>query len=687
MDVSKVTIRNFMPFYKSVEVNLQTDPDASLILIGGKNDRGKTAFFQALRFCLYGFEGTNVEVAQQRRRAINRRAATEGLGETSVQIEFTHNDAVYKIKRLIEFDEVDDPDDRRVNDCYVRVTKPSGSGEEDIVSRSDPNRKYNEFMNGILPESAADFFFFDGEELNRYAGSYETADNDVKEAIETVLGIKEIQNTIEDLEVWGEKYYREKWQETTDDVDELEDVADEIAGIEADLEANRTEKDSKERELEDLRTRLRQLKDEIADAKGVSEARERIKEIEDELGGDPDDDSDDGLRGELQAKREEQRELHTRLGPLMVGVGAQTMVDSYEVSLVGGLEDVIQYLLDADTCVCGNDITDEEKTQLERNLAEVQDDEMTTVLDLQEMADTHLDCLVDGVGPPDDLGVREAKREYVSLQGEIEQLETDIESLEAEKEEKQDIVDEAQVTEEEQEAMEEERDDLQREIGRLEGSIEDLGDEIDRLENEKEELESQVDRLDTANDEEARYRALMRLSSKCRDAWQNIKEEYVQDQRESVQTHASEIFRELTNKDEVYKGLTINEEYELDVQTVSGQRDIEEQNPSKGARQIIAYSFIAGLNQFTAREAPVVIDTPIGRLDPEHKDNLIRHFPDFQDQVVILYQPGELRERDIEKMKPDVAQHLQIHQREDDPEASDITEIDSQVELREVLAD
>lgn len=687
MKVIHVTIKNFMPYYGEVPVTLQPDSESPLVLMGGKNDRGKTAFFTALKFCLYGFEGSPAEIAEKRRHAINRRAAVEGRDETSVTIEFTHNETIYEINRVVEFDQVDDPDEREPNACYVTVTKPGISEDkEDVIERGDPNRKYNEFMNGILPESASDFFFFDGEQLDRYAGSYEETDADVREAIETVLGIKEIQNAVDDLDEWGYQYYQDKWEEKTEDVEELDDLSDRISEKESEIRAKQTEKDSEERELDQKELRLEQLEDEIADAKGVADARQRIKDIEVKIEGDEGDAGDDGLGSELEELRGDQRELHTRLGPLIIGVGAQTVMDEYDVSLVGGLEEVIEYLLDAETCVCGHEISDHEQEVLERNLSKVQDDEMSTVLDLQELADTHLDCLIRGSDPPEDLGVREAERKYVSLQGEIERIESDIEALKVEKEELEEEIEDATIDEDEAQALKEERDRVVESIGRLKESIKQLEDDIDELEADKEELEGELEGMDAASEEEKRYRKLMQLSDQCQEAWQNIKTKYMEAQRESVQEYASEIFLELTNKDDVYEGLIISEDYELDVQTVSGQRDIEEQKPSKGARQIIAYSFIAGLNQYTAREAPVVIDTPIGRLDPEHKDNLIHHLPNFRDQVVILYQPGELDERDVEKMEEYISHHFEIRQRDDDPESSVIESVESLTDLQRVLA-
>jgi DNA sulfur modification protein DndD len=686
MKVQRAIIKNFMPFYKEVPVDLQTSSDSPLILMGAKNDRGKTAFFTAMRFCLYGFEGNNAEKSEQRRQVINRKAALEGLSETSVTLEFTHNDNIYEIERVIEFDQVDEPDDRDWNECYVTVRKPSVSeGKEIVIEKApleDPAKKYNRFINGILPESASDFFFFDGEELNRYAGSYDDSNGDVREAIETVLGIREIQNAISDLRDEGKDYYQGEWQDKAEDVEELKDLSEQISEVQSDIEAKKTEKNSANSELKQKKKRRHQIEDELAEASGVADKQDRVNEIKEEIEGAG---QKDGLQDKLEEKRGERRELHSRLGPLMIGVGAKHTLDNYDVSIVSGMEDTIEYLLGRDNCVCGADIDEDAEKTLEHTLEQLQNDEMSTISELQGFASEHLECLTSG-DYPENLNVSQAKSEYVSIQDDIDGLKEDINDLEDEKETLEGEIEKATVTAEEAEALRDEKESLDENIGGLKTTIEDLDEKIDELEEEKRELEQTVNSMEAADEEEQRYRTLMSLSDQCADAWEEIRDKYVETQRESVEKHTSKIFQELTNKEDVYEGLTISKDYELDVKTISGNRDIEEQNPSKGARQIIAYSFIAGLNKFTAREAPVVIDTPIGRLDPEHKENLINYFPNFRDQVIILYQPGELDQEDIEQMGDNISSHLEIHQREDDPESSEVSPIESETELKRVLA-
>jgi DNA sulfur modification protein DndD len=686
MKVKRAIIKNFMPFYQEVSVDLQTSSDSPLILMGAKNDRGKTAFFTAMRFCLYGFEGGNAKKSERRRQVINRKAAVEGLEETSVTLEFTHNENIYEIERVIEFNQVDNPNEREWEACYVNVRKPSVSeGKEVVIDRApneDPAKKYNRFINGILPESASDFFFFDGEELDRYAGSYTDSDDDVREAIETVLGIREIQNAIEDLKDDGKNYYQSEWQDKAEDVEELKDLSDQISEVQSDIEAKKVEKDSASSTLDDKKTRRRQIEEELAEAAGVAKKQDRVNEIKKEIEGN---DQKKGLKTKLEDKRAERREIHSRLGPLMIGIGADLAIDNYDVSIVSGMEDTIKYLMNSDKCLCGADIDEDAKEILETNLEQIQNDEMSTISELQGFAEEHLDCLTSG-SHPENLNVSQAKSEYVTLQQDISGLQEDIEDLEDEKESLEDDIEKATVTAEEAESLRDTKTTLDEEIGGLKTTVDNLEEDIGELEKEKKELEQTVNSMEAADDEEQRYRTLMSISDQCAEAWEVIRDKYVETQRESVEKHASQIFQKLTNKKDVYEGLTISKGYELDVKTISGDRDIEEQNPSKGARQIIAYSFIAGLNKFTAREAPVVIDTPIGRLDPEHKENLINHLPNFRDQVVILYQPGELDEEDIDQMGNNISRHLEIHQQEGDPESSDISSIDSENELKRVLA-
>jgi hypothetical protein len=54
---------------------------------------------------------------------------------------------------------------------------------------------------------------------------------------------------------------------------------------------------------------------------------------------------------------------------------------------------------------------------------------------------------------------------------------------------------------------------------------------------------------------------------------------------------------------------------------------------------------------------------------------LVDYYHEFSDQVIILYQPNELDEEDIEEMRDYIAKHFHIRIRDDDSSSSTITEL------------
>ena len=89
-----------------------------------------------------------------------------------------------------------------------------------------------------------------------------------------------------------------------------------------------------------------------------------------------------------------------------------------------------------------------------------------------------------------------------------------------------------------------------------------------------------------------------------------------------------------------YRGLEINNNYGLSIIDSSG-RTVSIR--SAGAEQVVALSLIDGLNRTGRAIGPVVMDTPFGRLDPKHRDNVLKHLPSVTSQFVLLVHGGEIR--------------------------------------------
>jgi len=163
----------------------------------------------------------------------------------------------------------------------------------------------------------------------------------------------------------------------------------------------------------------------------------------------------------------------------------------------------------------------------------------------------------------------------------------------------------------------------------------------------------------------------------CKSAIIFAIESLVDETRREVQQLASDIFvNHLTNNPKLYRGIEITDNFELKIKTIAGTTlPVWIQAPSAGQSQIIATSFIAALNRYTAREAPVVIDTPIGRLDPVHRNNLIKYYPKIGPQVLILYQPSELTDTDISPIGKYVSSEWLMTRDPANPDATMVSEV------------
>ncbi|WP_330632924.1 AAA family ATPase [Halocatena halophila] len=639
MKIASVTFNNYKPYHSEVAVDLKTDDDKPLVLIEGQNDRGKSAFYSGLKFCLYGFEGTRTEVNEQQRQAINRKAAEDGLDETSVAVEFLHEDDVYEIKRVITFDQVDDPDERSPNNSYVTVEK-NGNQE---VGKSDLPHEYNEVINPILPEKASKFFFFDAEDdLQKYMKHTE----EVKQAIETVLGIEEIQNAIEDLRE-RQKQYNKKFLTAQSNVDEYSQIKQDLEEILFRKEHLESEKKRLKNDRDQAEKRLSGIEEDLGNIKEIAEKQSKLDDTENEI---------NNKESELDTKIDRRQDLLRLAGPLITAVGTSHVEQCYDFDSIDGGEEVIKHILESGTCICGDSLDKDDKESLRDQLEELASDGRKRTIKARDKASKL------------ELGSEQKKEEFTLVQRRIYELERDLRTLRSTRDDLEQEIDEA--TEDDHKQLKKQKEQTNEQIEELKSEIEDINQKIGKVEGEEEQKERRIDSLGGASEDEKYFRKLRDLTARSKEAMQDLKEEFVESRQTAVENHTSKTFRELTNKSDVYDGINITSEYKLQVKTDTATRDVQEQAPSAGATQIIAYSFIAGLNNYTARKAPVVIDTPLSRLDKEHKDNLIKYYPEFSEQVIILYHPRELEKEDIEYLSEYASKHLEIEQKEDEPEAA-----------------
>ena len=88
---------------------------------------------------------------------------------------------------------------------------------------------------------------------------------------------------------------------------------------------------------------------------------------------------------------------------------------------------------------------------------------------------------------------------------------------------------------------------------------------------------------------------------------------------------------------------------------------IDRNDLSAGEKQIYAIAMLDALGKTTRRNLPIVIDTPLGRLDSVHRMRLAEdYFPHASQQVVILSTDTEIDNSFYNKLAPHISRAYRL---------------------------
>ena len=84
---------------------------------------------------------------------------------------------------------------------------------------------------------------------------------------------------------------------------------------------------------------------------------------------------------------------------------------------------------------------------------------------------------------------------------------------------------------------------------------------------------------------------------------------------------------------------------------------------SAGERQLVVIAILWGLGRASGRPLPLIIDTPLGRLDSKHRDNLLDYYlPTASHQTILLATDAEITQADLPRLAPFLGgSHMLVH--------------------------
>ncbi|WP_411749758.1 DNA sulfur modification protein DndD [Serratia marcescens] len=130
----------------------------------------------------------------------------------------------------------------------------------------------------------------------------------------------------------------------------------------------------------------------------------------------------------------------------------------------------------------------------------------------------------------------------------------------------------------------------------------------------------------------------------------------------TLSTNFELAYRKLARKEDLQLNSHINPKT-FDVELVDDKGSIINRKLlSAGEKQIYAIAILEALAKTSGRDLPVIIDTPLGRLDSKHRDKLINnYFPEASHQVVLLSTDTEVDERYfVDQLRDDISHAYEI---------------------------
>jgi DNA sulfur modification protein DndD len=144
----------------------------------------------------------------------------------------------------------------------------------------------------------------------------------------------------------------------------------------------------------------------------------------------------------------------------------------------------------------------------------------------------------------------------------------------------------------------------------------------------------------------------LKAAAKAQETLKEFKKRLKLRKLNQLETLVTECFLYLLHKSNLVHRIQIDTEtFCLSLFDYEGQ-PVPKHRLSAGEKQLLAISLLWGLARASGRQLPVAIDTPLGRLDSTHRNNLVdRYFPQASHQVILLSTDTEIREEEVKRLR------------------------------------
>ena len=621
-----------------------------VVLVGGKNGAGKSTIFEAILLCLYGRAAIGERVRQSDYleylfQRMHRFPLGLGSSRASVTVEFDFVQAgvrhVYEVTR-----------------SWVAVSATPASINVSLDLRQDGQRlddldhsHWDDFLKELIPPGLSQLFFFDGEKIQRLA---EQDSQELGRSVKSLLNLDLVERLSADLQIYMARQARAAANDTDRvEIDKLAGLRDDLIARAKQLESERAEVQSSKLEhfestIEKLERKLRSEGSELAKARdefvaerghlliSVKQDEERLREL---AGGTLPFLLCPSLLHELSKSLAVASNQMTPIVRKRISAATSSLLKQFVSGALEGSEAIGLSARKKAADILGRELKSVLKDPPNRPLAK----------GIEHLSLTESRRLLSWIESALRDTAPEARRAGERLEKATRRLQQ-IEAALA-----------LAPTEDVLKLTVAEVNDAHKNLGAAQQEAKSLDEEVNRIRREIADVDRRLDRLSGKVKEGEKAEERTATVKRSQAALQQYLLAVTELKLRQLEREVTQCFGAICRKGDLVQQIRIDpKSFEIVLLDGHGHA-IPKERLSAGEKQVFAVALLWALGRTSGRPLPVIIDTPLARLDSDHRRLLVeRYLPSASHQVLVLSTDTEVDAAAFAALEPAVshAYHL-----------------------------
>lgn len=672
MIIDRVIISNLFSYRGQQTFDLSPDPNTqrNIALIHGRNGYGKTSFINSIKLLFLGTSDAMLSTVQTGRKLrprdyiqgagnewqgiLNTEARkVEPDGDFSITLEWTERGEKASVRRFWPIHQENYSDNG-----LLEITFSNG---QTITDQEDADA----FLENILPRHLLPFFIYDGEQVQTLAEANRTRQ---LEQIEKILDIA----TVDLLDEYIGKNISNWRREGSARIEqaELDKLHGELQSTLASHDALQAEARLLEEQNQEYTYKIKNLESYIQSKRAFA-----LQEDETRLTTQIDE-----IRKQLEQKTQQFADELTLIAPLLLvpellqlaerSLSHSTkQIESPIGKLLSELKKQLPHKLLHEEPLPYPDLYQDQRSFFQQKLAgllsmyeklyaptptaessdlkfkldSVRASKLLKRLQFFLQADTERQRL-----GREGQSISELKRQQRTIQQKLD----DVSSLDQDEQKK------FQEHKAEIGKLQTMRDEILKTIGQKEDAIKHTQRMVDQKQQSVKTQEAKLRQLSSSQEK-------LELAQKLQTIYRDYKQDLKKRRREQIEEKVNLRFNALMTSHNLIHRIKVDENFGLSYENRHGEL-IGMANISSGMKQLVAQALLWALKDVSGKEVPVIIDTPLARIDRLHRINLLeQYYPALGRQIILLPTDSEIIAEDYHRLKQYIYREYRLENSQD----------------------